>query len=70
MLALGNKKDLSSIQAFSTIIQALTKNSKYTNILGKEKETKARSQQWLEYITVCANHADFSLNAKRVLNVI
>ncbi|XP_011142962.1 eukaryotic translation elongation factor 1 epsilon-1 [Harpegnathos saltator] len=68
LLDLENKENTSSIQGFNTIVQALARNSKYADILGKEKETKARSQQWLEYVTVCVNHADFPLNAKRVLN--
>ncbi|XP_032663837.1 eukaryotic translation elongation factor 1 epsilon-1 [Odontomachus brunneus] len=68
LLASGNEKNSPPVQGFNTIIQALAKNSKYIDIIGREKETQARSQQWLEYITVCVNHADFPFNAKKILN--
>lgn len=63
------EKNLSSIRGFSTIVQALVKSSKYTNILSNKKETQALIQQWLEYIVICINYADIPINAKRILNV-
>lgn len=62
------EKNLSSIRGFSTIVQALVKSSKYTNILSDKKETQALIQQWLEYIVICINYADIPINAKRILN--
>ncbi|XP_014474523.1 PREDICTED: eukaryotic translation elongation factor 1 epsilon-1 [Dinoponera quadriceps] len=68
LFALKNEKKSPLLQGFNTIIQMLATNSKCTDIFGKDKESQARSQQWLEYITVCVNHMDFPLNAKRILN--
>ncbi|XP_011647353.1 eukaryotic translation elongation factor 1 epsilon-1 isoform X2 [Pogonomyrmex barbatus] len=62
------KENLLSIQGFSTIVQALARKSKYSNILGNEKETRALTQQWLEYVITCVNYVDIPANAKRVLN--
>ncbi|KYM81544.1 Eukaryotic translation elongation factor 1 epsilon-1 [Atta colombica] len=55
-----------SIQGFSTIVQALVRSSKCSDIL--EKETQALVQQWLEYIVICINYADVPINANRILN--
>ncbi|XP_015188117.1 PREDICTED: eukaryotic translation elongation factor 1 epsilon-1 [Polistes dominula] len=52
---------------FSTLIQALVKNSKYPDILGNDKETQALTRQWLEYILICINYADTSANVRKVL---
>lgn len=62
------KNDSQPIQGFSTIIQELVKSSKYPEILGSEKEVQALTQQWLEYAAVCANHADQSVDGKKVFN--
>ncbi|KYQ49492.1 hypothetical protein ALC60_11421, partial [Trachymyrmex zeteki] len=62
------EKNLPSIQGFSTIVQALVRSSKCSDILGNEKETQALIQQWLEYIVICINHADVPVNANRILN--
>ncbi|XP_011696597.1 PREDICTED: eukaryotic translation elongation factor 1 epsilon-1 [Wasmannia auropunctata] len=63
------EKNLPSIQGFSTIVQALVKSSKCSDILGcNEKEAQALIQQWLEYIVICVNYADVPVNAKRILN--
>ncbi|KYN43099.1 hypothetical protein ALC56_02474 [Trachymyrmex septentrionalis] len=62
------EKNLPSIQGFSTIVQALVRNSKCSDILGNEKETQALIQQWLEYIVICINYADVPVNANRILN--
>lgn len=51
-------------------MQALLKRSKYSDLLGNDKEVQALTQQWLEYITVCVNYADLPANAKRVFYVI
>lgn len=56
-----------TIRGFGTIIQALIRNSKYSEILGNDKETQALSRQWLEYAVVCVNYADTGVNEKRVL---
>ncbi|XP_072757249.1 eukaryotic translation elongation factor 1 epsilon-1 [Anoplolepis gracilipes] len=56
----------SPIQGFSTIIQALVASSKRSDMLCSEKEVQALTQQWLEYVAVCVNHADLPVNAKRV----
>lgn len=63
-------KNTQPIQGFNTIIQALVANSKCSNMLCSEKEVQALTQQWLEYVTVCVNHADLPVNAKRVFNVM
>ncbi|KAK1117688.1 hypothetical protein K0M31_015631 [Melipona bicolor] len=55
------------IEGFSTIIQSLIENSKHSDILGVNNETKALSQQWLEYAVVCINYADIPSNARKVL---
>lgn len=57
------------IEGFSTIIQALTKYSNSKNLLGDDAITRALTQQWLEYATLCANYADNPSIAKRVLKV-
>ncbi|KAG5317411.1 MCA3 factor, partial [Pseudoatta argentina] len=62
------EKNLPSIQGFSTIVQALVRNSKCSDILGNEKETQALIQQWLEYIVIYINYADVPVNANRILN--
>ncbi|KAL0116709.1 hypothetical protein PUN28_009962 [Cardiocondyla obscurior] len=62
------ENNLPSIQGFSTIVQTLVKNSKCTDILGNEKESRALTQQWLEYVVVCINYANVPANAKRILN--
>lgn len=64
------EKDSPPIQGFSTIIQALVASSKCSDMLCSEKEVQALTQQWLEYVAVCVNHADLPVNAKRVFNVI
>ncbi|XP_020295601.1 eukaryotic translation elongation factor 1 epsilon-1 [Pseudomyrmex gracilis] len=61
-------KDSLPIQGFSTIVQALLRRSKYSDLLGNDKEAQALTQQWLEYITVCINYADLPANAKRVFH--
>ncbi|XP_025269849.1 eukaryotic translation elongation factor 1 epsilon-1 [Camponotus floridanus] len=63
-------KNTLPIQGFSTIIQALVASSKCSNMLCSEKEVQALTQQWLEYVTVCVNHADLPVNAKRELNTV
>ncbi|XP_018406596.1 PREDICTED: eukaryotic translation elongation factor 1 epsilon-1 [Cyphomyrmex costatus] len=62
------EKNLPAIQGFSTIVQALVRRSKCSDILSNEKETQALIQQWLEYIVICINYADVPANAKRILN--
>lgn len=62
------EKNSPPIQGFSTVIQALVANSKCSDMLCSEKEVQALTQQWLEYVAVCVNHADLPVNAKRVLN--
>ncbi|XP_058799799.1 eukaryotic translation elongation factor 1 epsilon-1 [Phymastichus coffea] len=54
-------------EGFSTIVQALVKNSKYPAILGDDAVTQALTRQWLEYAVLCVNYADNSINEKRVL---
>lgn len=61
-------KNSPPIQGFSTVIQALVANSKCSDMLRSEREVQALTQQWLEYVAVCINHADLPVNAKRVLN--
>ncbi|XP_029157726.1 eukaryotic translation elongation factor 1 epsilon-1-like [Nylanderia fulva] len=63
-----SEKNSPLIQGFSTVIQALVAKSKCSDLLCGEKEVQALTQQWLEYVAVCVNHADLSINAKRVLN--
>lgn len=58
-----------STEGFSTIVQALVKNSKYPAILGDDAVTQALTRQWLEYAVVCVNYADTSNNEKRILKV-
>lgn len=64
---ISNLKPDEPVMYFSTLIQALVKNSKYPNVLGSDKETQALTRQWLEYIVVCINYADIPAHAKRVL---
>ncbi|XP_011502630.1 PREDICTED: eukaryotic translation elongation factor 1 epsilon-1 [Ceratosolen solmsi marchali] len=56
-----------STEGFSTIVQALVKNSKYPAILGDDAVKQALTRQWLEYAVLCVNYADNSINEKRVL---
>ncbi|KAJ8673463.1 hypothetical protein QAD02_004725 [Eretmocerus hayati] len=56
-----------STEGFSTIVQALVRNSKYPAILGDDAVTQALTRQWLEYAVLCVNYADNSNNEKRVL---
>ena len=58
-----------STEGFSTIVQALVKNSKYPAILGDDAVTQALVRQWLEYAVLCVNYADNSMVEKRVLKV-
>lgn len=58
-----------TVEGFSTIVQALTSSSNAKNLLGDDPLSRALTQQWLEYATVCANYADNSANTKRVLQV-
>ncbi|XP_014238892.1 eukaryotic translation elongation factor 1 epsilon-1 [Trichogramma pretiosum] len=60
--------DSQSTEGFSTIIQAMVKNSKYPAILGDDSVTQALVRQWLEYAAVCINFADNSAFERRVLN--
>ncbi|XP_071567173.1 eukaryotic translation elongation factor 1 epsilon-1 [Temnothorax nylanderi] len=67
------EKNLPATRGFSTIVQALVRSSKCSDILGivdNEKEAQALIHQWLEYIVICVNHASASVpvNAKRILN--
>lgn len=62
------EKESKVTQGFSTIVQELTRASQRPDILGSEKEARALTRQWLEYATVCANHADSPQNTKRILN--
>lgn len=58
-----------NIEGFATIIYYLTKISKYSNLLGSDKENKALVQQWLEYIVTCINFIDSQSCKTRVLKV-
>ena len=69
MVAVDDLIKNQSVEGFSTIIQALTKYSNSKNLLGDDAITRALTQQWLEYATLCANYADNPANAKRVLKV-
>ncbi|XP_066586914.1 eukaryotic translation elongation factor 1 epsilon-1 [Prorops nasuta] len=55
------------IQGFSTLIQALVKNSKCPGILGNDKEMQALTRQWLEYIVLCISYSDSGANTIRIL---
>ncbi|XP_017879564.1 eukaryotic translation elongation factor 1 epsilon-1 [Ceratina calcarata] len=59
----SNKK----LEGFSTVIQYLTRTSKYPDLLGSDNEIQSLSRQWLEYAVVCVNYADAPANARRVL---
>ncbi|XP_012150186.1 aaRS-interacting multifunctional protein 3 isoform X2 [Megachile rotundata] len=55
------------IEGFSTIVQSLIENSKCSDMLGTDNETKALTRQWLEYAVVCVNYADTPANIRRIL---
>ncbi|XP_051158731.1 eukaryotic translation elongation factor 1 epsilon-1 [Leptopilina boulardi] len=67
VVAMDNLIKNQSIEGFSTIVQALTSSSNLKNLLGDDAVSRALTQQWLEYASVCANYADNSANTKRVL---
>ena len=60
-----------SIEGFSTIIQALVKESK-NNVkgLGRDKVEDALIGQWLEYAALYVNYADLPANARRIFKVV
>ncbi|XP_063981686.1 eukaryotic translation elongation factor 1 epsilon-1 [Diachasmimorpha longicaudata] len=68
-IAADNLVKNTSIEGFSTIIQAYANLSKQQDLhLGNsDRITQTLVRQWLEYAVMCINYADMPANAKRVL---
>ncbi|XP_043276788.1 eukaryotic translation elongation factor 1 epsilon-1 [Venturia canescens] len=56
-----------TIEGFGTIVQALVKDSKNQDVLGKNKIEQALTKQWLEYAVLYLNYGDIPTNAKKIL---
>lgn len=69
VVAMSNLLKNQSVEGFSTIVQAMTNSSNVKHLLGDDPVSRALTQQWLEYASLCANYADNSANTKRVLKV-